>query len=80
MVSFSAFAHFANRYIRCTLIYGDVAKPENGAEVCDAVLKSDVIFGFNAQFILNSRHFFAPENITITVRALFLTGISRKLH
>ena len=57
-----------------------VAKPKNGAKMCDAGFKYGVILGFNPQLIMNSRHFFAPENITVIVRAMFLIGISRELH
>ena len=65
---------------RLKFIICHVAKPENGAEMCDAGLKYDIIFGFNLQFIMTSRRFFASENVTETVRAMFLTGISRELH
>ena len=37
----------------------------------DAGLKYDIVFGFKPQFIIKSRHFFAPEDIIVTVRAVF---------
>ena len=51
-----------------------VAKPENGAQMCDADLKYDVIFGLNPQFMIKKMSFLCSKNITVIVRAKFFTG------
>ena len=50
-----------------------VANPENGAQMCDADIKYDVIFGLNPQFIIKNV-ISLLQNITVIVRAKFLTG------
>ena len=42
--------------------------------MCDADLKYDVIFGLNPQFIIKKMSFLCFKNITVIVRAKFLTG------
>ena len=42
--------------------------------MCDADLKYDVIFGLNPQFIMKKMSFLCSKNITVIVRAKFLTG------
>ena len=59
---------------RLKFIICHVAKPGNGANMRDAGLKYDVILSFNPQFIMNSCHFSASENIVI-VMAMFLKRI-----
>ena len=80
MVSFSTFAHFTNRYIRCTLIYGDNVLRRLKNDINQRIVHVYHVFDYSRNtviyFVGHEIFFLLCQCVRSSVRVFVLTNLA----